>query len=411
MKKYAFAGASYRGFYMYAENLVRYFKDCAQIVGIFDPNRKRCEFYGRELGADIRIFSDFGTMVKESKPDIVIVTTVDRYHHEYIIRAMELGCDVITEKPLTIDAERYKQIAAAQRRTGKNITVAFNYRFGTFAARIKELLMENAVGEILNIHFEWLLDTDHGADYFRRWHRSKENSGGLLVHKATHHFDLINWFIGQEPTAVNAFGTRRFYGHTREQREERCYTCRYKRQCEFYFDITADDLIRKVYFECESEDGYYRDRCVFADDISIEDSMSVNVRYSGGVVMSYSLSAFSPYEGYRLCINGSNGRLVAEDLHGAIGFAAGRQVYSLRLYNRYGEEIVYNIPDSGGVFAKNHGGGDIRLLDMIIRGGMEDRLGQVAGLRAGAMSILTGIAANISMKEGKQVLISDLIGN
>jgi Predicted dehydrogenases and related proteins len=409
MKKYAFAGASYRGFYMYADNLSKHFEDCAQIVGIFDPNQKRCEFYVKELGKNIGIFSDFDTMIQKSKPDIVIVTTVDRYHHEYIIRAMELGCDVITEKPLTIDVDKYNLIAEVQKRTGKKLNVAFNYRFGTFAARIKELIMDGAVGEILNINFEWLLDTDHGADYFRRWHRYKENSGGLLVHKATHHFDLINWLTGQNPVAVNAFGTRRFYGYTREQRGERCYTCKYKDQCEFCFDITADELIRKIYFECESEDGYYRDRCVFADDISIEDSMSVNVRYSGGTVMSYSLSAFSPYEGYRLCINGKNGRLVAEDLHGAIGFAGGKQIYNLRLYNRYGEEIVYNIPDSGGAFTKTHGGGDIRLLNMIIRGGMEDRLGQVADLRAGAMSIITGIAANISIKEGRQVLVKDLI--
>ena len=46
---------------------------------------------------------------------------------------------------------------------------------------------------------EWLLDTRHGADYFRRWHRNKNNSGGLMVHKATHHFDLVNWWMIPTP--------------------------------------------------------------------------------------------------------------------------------------------------------------------------------------------------------------------
>jgi predicted dehydrogenase len=61
------------------------------------------------------------------------------------------------------------------------------------------------------VHFEWVLDTVHGADYFRRWHREKANSGGLLVHKASHHFDLVNWWIGDVPATVYARGALRFY--------------------------------------------------------------------------------------------------------------------------------------------------------------------------------------------------------
>ena len=62
------------------------------------------------------------------------------------------------------------------------------------------------------MHFEWLLDTAHGADYFRRWHRLKDVSGGLLVHKSTHHFDLVNWWLADVPTRVYASGGLKFYG-------------------------------------------------------------------------------------------------------------------------------------------------------------------------------------------------------
>ena len=99
------------------------------------------------------------------------------------------------------------------------------------------MLREGIIGEILNIDLEWILDTVHGADYFRRWHRYMKNSGGLLVHKATHHFDLINWWMEDEPVKVSAFGNRRFYGLTRIKRGERCLTCQYKGDCEFYWDI------------------------------------------------------------------------------------------------------------------------------------------------------------------------------
>ena len=68
-----------------------------------------------------------------------------------------------------------------------------------------------AIGEVLSVDFHWMLNTHHGADYFRRWHSQKRFSGGLMVHKATHHFDLVNWWLSAVPTAVFAKGDRKFY--------------------------------------------------------------------------------------------------------------------------------------------------------------------------------------------------------
>jgi hypothetical protein len=90
--------------------------------------------------------------------------------------------------------------------------VTFNYRYAPAYTRFRQLVMEGAVGQPLAVDFSWMLDTSHGADYFRRWHREKENSGGLLVHKATHHFDLVNWWIDSYPQHVFAMGDLLFYG-------------------------------------------------------------------------------------------------------------------------------------------------------------------------------------------------------
>ena len=200
----------------------------------------------------------------------------------------------------------------------------------------------------MSVHFEWLLDTVHGADYFRRWHRKLENSGGLLIHKATHHFDMVNWFIEQDPVAINAYGTRRFYGPTRDERSERCLTCKYKESCKFYLDITQPHY-KELYLDCEDVDGYYRDRCIFSEEINIYDSMSLNVKYSGGAIMSYSLTAHSPYEGYKLSINGTGGRLEAETFSKSTHDTfAGASANRLRLYNRKGEEIIINVPILSG---------------------------------------------------------------
>ena len=106
---------------------------------------------------------------------------------------MELGCDVITEKPMTTDEVKAQAILDAVKRTGRKLRVTFNYRYAPHNTKIRELLANGVIGEVFSVHFEWLLNTQHGADYFRRWHRDKRNSGGLLVHKSAHHFDLVNF--------------------------------------------------------------------------------------------------------------------------------------------------------------------------------------------------------------------------
>ncbi|GLV54019.1 4,5-dihydroxyphthalate dehydrogenase [Dictyobacter sp. S3.2.2.5] len=404
MKKYAIVGASSRGTSMFALPIAEKYADVARLVGVYDPNYKRAQLLQQKYGGGFSVYASFEEMVCDARPDIVIVTTIDRYHHEYIIQALEMGCDVITEKPMTIDEEKCNAILEAERRTGRNVTVTFNMRFEPLVMRMKELLKQRIIGQIFSVHFEWFLDTSHGADYFRRWHRRKENSGGLQVHKSTHHFDVINWLLEEEPVEVCAFGTLRFYGPTREQRGERCLTCQYKNTCEFYFDIARGDM-REMYLESEDVDGYYRDACVFSDEIDIEDSVSLNARYSGGAVMSYSLTAYSPYEGFKVSINGSEGRLEAENLHGAIGPFAGEHIYKLRMYNRKQEEITVKVPVLQGM----HGGSDEQLQRMLFRGDVPDALHQQASSWDGAMSNAIGFAANRSMKEGRSIAIKDMI--
>ena len=135
---------------------------------------------------------------------------------------MELGYDVITEKPMTTDAKKAQEIVDTIEKTGRNLCVTFNYRYAPHSSKVRELLMQNVIGDITQVHFEWFLNTSHGADYFRRWHRDKRNSGGLLVHKSTHHFDLINFWLDSAPETVFAFGDLKFYG--RENAEKRGIT-------------------------------------------------------------------------------------------------------------------------------------------------------------------------------------------
>ena len=307
-KRFVQVGLGHRS-WMYSRALVEEFADSNDLVALCDRNPGRLQAraaWAKAHGVAVKTYAetDFERMIAECKPDAVIVTTQDSYHDLFICRAMELGCDAITEKPMTTDAEKCQQIIDTQRKTGKSLKVTFNYRYSPPRTQVKDLLMSGIIGEVLSLDFHWLLDTRHGADYFRRWHRNKGNSGGLMVHKATHHFDMINWWLSAVPVSVFASGSRSFYTpQTAERygltkRGERCRGCAEAARCPFYLDISAAQDLRELYLENEQYDGYYRDRCVFSPLIDIEDSMNVIVNYDNGAIMSYSLNAFMPWEGY-----------------------------------------------------------------------------------------------------------------
>jgi predicted dehydrogenase len=358
-------------------------------------------------------------MIAETEPDCVIVTTKDCHHDEYICRAMELGCDAITEKPLTTDEQKLQRIVDTRRETGRKCTVTFNYRYSPSRTQVKDMLMAGAIGNVLSVDFNWLLDTSHGADYFRRWHRSKSNSGGLMVHKATHHFDLVNWSLSAVPVSVFARGDRKFY--TPEQadrygltdRSERCLDCRESGKCPFYLDLRSYEGLRELYLENEQYDGYFRDQCVFSDRIDIEDTMHLVVAYDSGATMSYSLNAFMPWEGMSISFSGSKGRLESVNRESVYisgdGSVPGEflaEGTTLRLFPHFQPPRELEVWRGEG----GHGGGDVRLLDDIFSPDPpEDKYMHAADHRAGAYSILTGIAANRSFETGKEILIADLV--
>lgn len=428
-KKYCIVGLGSRGIGMFLIPLVRDYADVAEVTGLCDINWRRLEVAKQRAGIDVPTFTDFDEMLRSVECDAVIVATKDSTHHHFIIKALEAGKDAITEKPMTVDDEKCRAILAAEAKSSGTVRVTFNYRFAPYMTRVKELLKEGVIGRVLSVDFAWYLDTIHGADYYRRWHRRKENSGGLFVHKATHHFDLINWWLDQEPVRVYASGSRNFYGPTREERGERCLTCQYKETCEFYVDLGASEEGRSLYLEAESVDGYWRDGCVFSPEIDIEDTMGAIVNYSGGAQLNYSLHSFMPFEGWRVAFNGTKGRLEAgiaeryfieerprfserakvgrrvDPWRAAQGDIEVKSEEEIRIYPLFGGVKTIKVPHGGS----GHGGGDVRLRDMLFRGGVPDPLNHLAGSRAGAMSILTGVAANRSMALGRPVMIEELL--
>ncbi|GAA3403559.1 Gfo/Idh/MocA family oxidoreductase [Paenibacillus hodogayensis] len=423
-KKYVLVGTGGRAEFFYGA-LARDFREKCELVAFCDINRTRLEYANRLLKEkydhpEVRLYASgqFDEMIRQEQPDTVIVTSVDRTHHTYIIRAMELGCDVVTEKPMTIDAEKCQLIVDAVHRTGRDLRVAFNYRYAPHNTKIRELIMDGTIGDVHSVHFEWLLNTMHGADYFRRWHRDKRNSGGLLVHKSTHHFDLVNFWLGTKPETVFAMGGLMFYGRENAERRgvtefyQRTHGSEAARNDPFAIHLENNAHLKALYLDAEKDDGYQRDQSVFGDGISIEDTLAVMVRYQNKAVMTYSLNAYLPWEGYNVVFNGSKGRIEMKVVERAYVNSGGRKedegalsykVLTVQpMFERAYEVEIEERP--GG-----HGGGDPLLLNDLFGERVEDRFERAASHVDGAVSILTGVAGNLSMQTGQPVRIGDLV--
>jgi len=423
-RRYAMIGVGARS-QMYQDAMQGLYQEHANLVALCDRNPGRLELArqrSRENGAFVPPGykpEDLERMIAETKPEVIFVLSIDESHDDYIIRAMEAGCDVITEKPMTTSPEKCRRILETRARTGRSCRVTFNYRYSPPRTQVKDILMSGEIGDVLSVDFHWMLDTIHGADYFRRWHGYKENSGGLMVHKATHHFDLVNWWLSAMPVTVTATGKRQYYTPEMAKRmglssyHERCHTCPETSKCSFFLDMEGKPSLKRLYLEQEEHDGYQRDLCVFRPDLEIEDTMNVIVGYDTGATLCYSLNTFNAWEGYTIAFNGTKGRLehtMVEQIYisGSGGVQGGIKEggITLRMIPMRGpaHEIEPWKAEGG------HGGGDIVLLrDLFLPNAPFDKYQRAADHRAGASSILVGLAANRCFETGKTTAISELV--
>ncbi|OCF40007.1 oxidoreductase [Kwoniella heveanensis CBS 569] len=412
-----------------------------ELVALCDTNSDRMDHHNqllKEAGrpqAKKYAAEDFNKMLEDEKLDILVVTTIDYTHDLYIVPAVKKGIKVLTEKPMTTDVEKCKKILAAVEEGKGSVQVLFNYRYNPVHWKVAEVIAQGKIGNVKSVHFEWLLDTVHGADYFRRWHRYKDRSGGLMVHKSSHHFDLVNFWIQSKPESVFGLGSLSFYGKEQGQKSgwARSYDrARDSKEAEddpFAIHLEDEPGLKALYHDAEHIDNYHRDMNVFADDITIEDDMSVLVHYESGVNMTYHLTAYSPWEGYRVMFNGDKGRLELECVESTHRVPAkkggdgdgvvhgekalkneGHNKITLQQLWKEKEDVPY-VQASGG-----HGGGDEAMLAQIFGPlpNVKSTETPITGLSAnqidGALAMAVGLAANESFKTGKQVQIKELLG-
>ena len=416
--------------------IVELHPDAAELVALCDVNLDRCRDVNEAYKTRAAVYDNYDKMLAELKPDLVAVVSPERFHREHIVKALDAGCDVATEKPLCTTLDDADAIVAAEKRSGRKIFMAFNYRHIPLCSKIRELIQNGAIGRPVSMDLTWYLDYHgHGASYFRRWHRLLRESGGLLITKASHHFDLANWWMNDVPDQVSANCTRNFFGAGHNPYfGVRCRDCAHAGQCQWYTDACVKDrteeLSRELGYRVKGVRDYARDFCPFGADVDIYDTMSVQVRYRHGGQLTYSLNASVPYEGWNLAINGTKGRLESKitDNKPSPGWQQKHQVigpdgkhlkgtgfrvtdwpaeYSIHIMPHTGDDYEVRLPN----IADGHGGGDFKIFAAALADiyPEKDTLNIFASAVNGALSTAIGAAANQSAATGLPVDLQETV--
>ena len=413
-RKVVVVGTGGRAIASFIKPLSTEFGDDVQIVGLYDINPARIKGAQKIMETSFPEFDNFDTMIEETGADSLLVCSTDSTHAEYVTAGLNKGLDVFSEKPLCTTFEQVQAIRkASDTATGTGL-VTHNMRYGSNDAMMKKMVVDGKLGKILHIQFSEYLDRYHGADYFRRWHRKKENSGGLLLQKSSHHFDFINWLADSKPVRVNGLGKLAFYGKNGPFHGERCSKCEHAEECELYADVFIKKDMVTLYQEAEHEDSYFRDACVFGPEIDITDTVNSAITYENGIEASYSIIAYASYEGLDISIEGTKGRLdyhVRKSTKWAVGHkdaidtggslandgVSQEDVSWLKFFTPDGKvKDITQSKSEGG-----HGGSDPALRKMLFGpDDVADPLGQKAVLEEGIQAVLVGIATNKSVELG-----------
>ena len=383
-----------------------------EIAAVLDIDFAKMKGFNESLDIDVPMYDDFQKMCENINPELAIITTVDYYHAEYTVKCLDNKINCIVEKPLCVNAAQCREIYEAQKRNPEVYAVtSHNARYHASIQKIKELLNNGAIGKVLSVNYKEMLDQKHGTSYFRRWNRRKKLSGGLQLHKSSHHFDKLNWLLDSHAVKLVASGKLLAYGKdASEFRGIKCSTCPHADKCASFVDRIGDDYFNQLFFKYQNDEDFYSpDLCVFSPEIDIEDFFTASFEYANGIPVSYALNAHSNIEGEDIVIEGKKGRIelirrnpttVDENF-----VAIGEIVNSVKIYrfNQARPEEFEIITGSGG-----HGGSDNSLFDDLFGDSPSNIL---ASLEDGIQAVLIGCAVNKSLTTKREVDVQELLKN
>ena len=394
-----------------------------QLVAIAEPLKIRREYLAKKHGVPAEMcFESWEPLLALGKiADAAIISTMDRDHYAPAMKAIEVGYDLLLEKPVAPTLEECRDIERAANEKGVNVLVCHVLRYNKFFRAIKKLLDDGKVGKVINIvHNECVGDMHYSHSYVRgKWHNAEESSFMLLA-KSCHDIDIIQWLIGKDCKRVQSFGALTFFKRENapEGSTERCYDgCPYIDSCPY--------SAKKIYVERKDLGNWLRSsvtrchemtddetviealaktqygKCVFkCDNNNVVDHQTVNMEFEDDVTVTFTMSAFN-LGGRRIRIMGTNGMIDANVGDPFITYQ--------NLLTQTTEKINVNDMILGDSIVSGHGGGDSGImisLHELLSG--EVSADELSNISISVKNHATVFAAEKSRLEGRIVDLSEL---
>ena len=384
--------------------------DRFEVVALCDWNEEQLKKTHSLFGLDNTVdFMDATEFLSEKRADVLVIATDDRYHVPQCVKAMELGYDILIEKPLSDDRAELKLLLETQQKTGRKVVVCHELRYGAGFKMCKELLEEGVIGELYAIDASERVVYWHWAQaYVRGIGASLEKGHPAILAKCSHDLDLVQSYAKSECETVSSVGGLRFFvpENAPEGASERCVDCKHIESCPYsakriYIDAwhkAGEPAFTWPYNKASLHnptteealwegirEGVYG-RCAFKCPVEKVDHQLVQMHFKNGVDASLAM-VYSAEAGRRLSFYGTHGEILMDERDGCIKVMP------------YGEEVkVINLSSlvEGG---NMHGGGDgalIKELYGILTGEIECR----TPLKESIESHLMGISAEESRLNG-----------
>ena len=352
-------------------------KDKFEIVGICDIDEIKLKNAQKAWGlSDEKLFLSETEFFKQKRADVLVIATQDRDHVRMCTRALELGYDVLLEKPISPLKEELYSILDAQKKYGGEVVVCHVLRYAPAFLKIKEILDSGKIGKLIRIESIEQVCYWHQAHSFVRgnWRNDKETSP-MIMQKCCHDFDLMQYYVGAKCDTVYSVGDLRFFNRENqpEGASDRCADCKYILECPYSAERlyverwkadgkpgngwpynvvdtsipNTEESIRKAY-----QNGPYG-RCVFACDNNVVDNQSVEMSFENGVRVTLTMTAFTEKMGRKMTFHGSLGEIIFDDSARTLSvarFGKDKAEYSV-------DELLKDDDNLG------HGGGDGRLVE------------------------------------------------
>ncbi len=361
-------GAGARGARSYAPYALEY-KDEIEFVAVAEPILTRREKFIKDHNIkDGNAFNCYTELFKHDiEADVVLVCTQDKLHFEPTIMALEKGYHVLLEKPISPSKDECIKIAGAAKKANKSLTICHVLRYTPFFKKIKELLDEKVIGDLVSITHNENVGYWHAAhSYVRGNWRNTEESSPMILAKSCHDIDMLLWLAGSNCEKISSFGSLRHFVKEKapEGSTSRCTdgckvidTCPYN-ALKIYMDEDNTSWPIDVITEDFSKEGRIKaletgpyGRCVYQCDNDVVDHQAVIMEFSDGVTVSFHMNSFSYDISRTIKICGTKGEIIGK-----------MEDDDIRVYN-FLTDTYEDIDISGDTAnTSGHGGGDYGLI-------------------------------------------------